>query len=142
MGKIKSFFNFDNIGGKLKKFAKRLCWISIIVVWVLSAIMFLVGFGMAVDTDEEGIVFMLVALVYALLYPFLIWVSCWATYAFGEMVEKQTAIEKLLTTHLPAISGIKEETEEPKIISWQCPKCKNINPLENKFCINCGCPKE
>lgn len=82
MGKFKKFFNFDNVGGKIKNLVKWYCWISIIVIWIGAAITFLVSLG-----DDDTIIFALIALTAAAVMPFSIWVSSWFMYGFGELIE-------------------------------------------------------
>lgn len=81
-------FNFDNVGTKIKNFTKWYCWVSIIVIWVASAICLFVGFA-----DDTTLFLSLIAAVAAIIMPFIIWISSWVMYAFGELVEKTVAIE-------------------------------------------------
>lgn len=76
------FFNFENIGAKIKNFAKWYCWISIVIVWIACFICFIAGF-----TDDDLTPLILIAVAGAALLPFLTWIGCWMLYAFGELVE-------------------------------------------------------
>lgn len=87
MEKIKSFFNFNNIGKKIKSLSQWSCWISIILVWVGAAVLFL--FFLAEEFYPE---YFLIPIIIAAVYPFLIWIGSWMTYAFGELVDKVSDI--------------------------------------------------
>ena len=82
MGKLSEIFNFDNIGSKIKNFVERSCWISIILLWISEAIAFF-----ALIANEWTAYLCWIPLVAAVVGPFLIWLSSWLLYAFGEMVE-------------------------------------------------------
>lgn len=87
MGKLSEWFNFDNIGTKIKNFAKWGCWIGIILVWVTALITFIV-------LTSWGPI-CLIPLIAAIILPFIIWVSSWSLYAFGELVEKSIDTNKI-----------------------------------------------
>ena len=87
MGKIQEIFNFDNIGEKIKNWAKWSCWITILLTWVCAIICFFI----LLFTKGTFWIAFLVPIV-ASLYSLLIWIGSWATYAFGEYIEDTKAI--------------------------------------------------
>ena len=82
-------FNFHNIGAKIKNFTKWYCWITIVLVWIASAILFIVG----ITQSYNQAVWIVSALIAAVVAPFLIWISCWLMYAIGEAVDRLCRIE-------------------------------------------------
>ena len=89
INKIKSIFNFNNIGKKIKNFAKWYCWIGLIIILVVAFFAFIVWLA-----KEKSNYLLVVSLVSAVVGPILIWVGSWMLYAFGELVEKVSAIER------------------------------------------------
>ena len=87
MGIIQEIFNFDNIGEKIKNWAKWSCWITILLTWVCAIICFFI----LLFTEGTFWVAFLVPIA-ASLYSLLIWIGSWATYAFGEYIEDTKAI--------------------------------------------------
>jgi hypothetical protein len=82
MNMITEIFNFDNIGGKIKGFAQMSCWITIILIWIVSPIAFLV----LLFSDYLAFLCWIPLLV-AIVVPPLVWICSWTMYAFGELVE-------------------------------------------------------
>lgn len=112
MDKFFAFFNFDDIGGKIKNLAKWSCWVTILLGWLGAIIAFFALF------IEGNFLSALLLLVSAVAYSFLVWFSCWGLYAFGELVEdthatrfssKLSNIDKNLQL---LVSPIARETEE------------------------------
>ena len=120
MEKFKEIFNFDDIGGKIKDSAKWSCWISIIVVWIASVIAFIV-----LVVDEYTIGYFWIPIVAAFVGPFGIWMSYWAMYAFGELVENSARINAKLRKQSNIEAALSEQLEVTKSIA---------NSL-NKLCI-------
>ena len=87
MGKFSEIFNFDNIGTKIKNFAKWSCWTTIILIWITAVIMFI-----QLISEGAGVVGFLIALAVVVFGPVIVWVGSWAMYAFGEFVEDTHAI--------------------------------------------------
>lgn len=85
---ILGIFNFDKIGAKLKGFAKWVCWIEVILIWVVSAVFFLI-----LISDSWLASLAWVPLVFAVIGSLLAWTGSWMLYAFGELVDKAAAIE-------------------------------------------------
>lgn len=88
MGKISQIFNFDNIGQKIKDVTKWSCWITILLIWGGSAISFFV-----LIADDYTAEMCWIPLAAALFGPFFVWLSSWAMYGFGELIDKTCAIE-------------------------------------------------
>lgn len=102
--KFQKLFNFDNIGTKIKNFTKWYCWVSIVLIWIASAVMFLVG----CSDDWLAEIYIPISLVSALVMPWVIWLSSWMVYAFGELVEKTTSIDRKIAN----VNGeVKSETQ-------------------------------
>lgn len=72
MGVISSVFNFDNIGQKIKSFAKWSCWISILLIWIAAPICFLI-----LVADEYTAWLSWISLVAAGVWPVIVWVNSW-----------------------------------------------------------------
>lgn len=89
---METLFNYENIGRKIKNLAKWFCWIGILLIWLVSAILFIVLL-------RNGLTSLLVIpLVIAIVNPIIIWVSSWGIYAFGELVEGVSSIKGILET--------------------------------------------
>ena len=136
MEKIKKFFNFDNIGGKIKNFVKWCCWISIIVVWIASVIMF---FNLISNDYTASLCW--IPMLMAAVYPFVIWVGSWAMYAFGELVEDIHAIRNkecpvTENNNLEVKDFTTNATNNKQVFS--CPKCNNPVYYGDPVCILCG----
>ncbi len=125
---------FDNIGGKIKAFAKAVCWIGII---------FSIGFGIYLIYHEiykEGVVWLIVG-------PLSSWIGTFVLYGFGELIESvdnieykidqlveppkqnEGALSKLLNNN-----SVRQEEEKQ---GWKC-QCGRVNPL---FVGTCACGK-
>ena len=74
-------FNFDNIGTKIKNFAKYSCWVTIILEWVAAVISTIY----CMITQMVGLFFTIP--IAAFVASFVIWIGSWTMYAFGEFVE-------------------------------------------------------
>ena len=87
MGIISEIFNFDNIGCKIKSFAKWSCWITILLIWIAAPISFIV-----LVSDDWTAELCWIPLVGAIVGPIFVWLGSWAMYAFGEFIEDTHAI--------------------------------------------------
>ena len=87
--KFQRLFNFNNVGTKIKSFTKWYCWVSIIISWVAAVIGFFAGFA-----DDDTIFITLISIVAAAVMPFIIWVSSWMMYGFGELIERAINIDR------------------------------------------------
>ena len=81
MQKIFDFFNFENVGGKIKTLAKWSCWITIVLIWISAPITFLV---LLADDAAE---YCWIPIIGAFFCSVSVWVGSWTLYAFGEFVE-------------------------------------------------------
>ena len=112
MGKISEIFNFDNIGGKIKNFAKWSCWITILLIWIVALIFFFV-----LVSDKWRAELCWIPLVSAIVGPIIVWIGSWTMYAFGEFVED-----------IHAMRNKEEITEENK-------ETQTVNPQMNRNAI-------
>lgn len=78
---------FDNIGGKMKAFAKILCILGIIGASIGFIVMLIGG----IEAEEAVVIIMsFVVLGVGILFA---WIGSWGLYGFGELIEnsdKQT----------------------------------------------------
>lgn len=116
--KFQRFFNFENIGTKIKNFTKWYCWVSIVLIWISAAIIFLAG----CTDDDLAVMLIPLALGCAAIMPFVIWVSCWVMYAFGELIEKAVSIDRKIAN---GNGEIKSETQI-KIDNERVAKLENL----------------
>ena len=79
MGKIAEIFNFDNIGQKIKSLTKWSCWITILLIWIATPIVFIAGI-----INGSGVECILVP-VAGVVASFVVWIGSWFLYAFGEI---------------------------------------------------------
>ena len=140
MDKIKEIFNFDDIGDKLKNWAKWSCWITILLTWIGAAITFLVFLF-----TKGMFLFAFLVPVGAALCSLLIWVGSWTMYAFGQYVEdihamrnKEVPLVKTTTTTLPppkdVFASVKTSTSADTV--KRCPYCGDVVKLGR--CEMCG----
>ena len=87
MDRFFNFFNFDNIGGKIKNFAKWSCWVTILLIWVSMPILFI-----TLLSDDVTAIYVFIPLIGGVVASILVWVGSWTMYAFGEFVEDMHAI--------------------------------------------------
>jgi len=66
---------WDNIGVKLQKLAKVICWLGIIVSVI---------FGIVLLTQNQ----IVLGLVYIILGSIFSWIGSWSVYGLGLVVEK------------------------------------------------------
>ena len=69
---------FDNIGEKIKTFAKVVCWIGIIVSFIFGVLL----------VNSSGLIGILTIVVGSLAS----WIGSFSLYGFGELIEKATEI--------------------------------------------------
>ena len=84
MSKISEIFNFDNIGGKIKKLAKWSCWITIILIWIGAVISYI---GL-IRAGTPYIGWFLLTPIIAMAGTDLVWFGSWVLYGFGELIDK------------------------------------------------------
>ena len=78
---------FDNIGSKIKKLAKVLCWIGISVTALAGLLFALLNFE-ALFYDGN----ILIPLGLIFLGPLLSWIGSFVLYGFGQLVENSDII--------------------------------------------------
>ncbi len=130
---MQEVFNFDDIGSKIKSFAKWACWIEIVLVWIGCAIGLIASIGIG---DAAWLIFVLAAVV----APFLVWVGYWILYAVGEMADAAT---KILYSNMQI--GASTQTDSSSVFKdsqegqeYYCKKCwKKVKP-GMKSCPHCG----
>ncbi|MBE6944328.1 MAG: hypothetical protein E7453_08805 [Ruminococcaceae bacterium] len=76
---------YSNIGGKIKGLAKAIC----IIEAALSAI----GGVLLVALDDDLIMY---GMALAIIGPVIAWLSSWAMYGFGELIERVSEISWVL----------------------------------------------
>ena len=74
---------FENIGKKIKTYAKVITWLGII----FSALMLVLMCFEAGTSGGNGAL-VVAGLIYAIVLGLLSWISSFFTYAFGELVEQ------------------------------------------------------
>lgn len=122
---------FDNIGSKLKAFAKVLFWIMTVLYVILGIVVIAgstrSGYGYSY-TDESAIVSGILLMI---LGPLLSWVSAAAIYAFGELVDKTSSTEK-------RISNIEKHLFFRNKPQPENRQFRPETPSSNEYCRNCG----
>ena len=84
---------FDNVGGKIKGFAKFICWAGIIAS-VICAAVFILG-ALSGGTDKESSTLLAVYGVLTLVFGILVsWISSFKLYGYGELIDKVMDIEE------------------------------------------------
>ena len=138
-------FNYKNIGSKIKGMAKWCCWIAIVSSWISSVIYFFVLIDSRRTEDMAWI-----PLVSAIVTPFLIWVSSWMSYGFGELVEKVgdigELVEKLDAIERNTRGAGKHPEDKPTTVTTSAPPVKHLfrcdkcgKMIEAYPCEHCGC---
>lgn len=128
---------YDNIGGKIKGWAKGIFILETVGVIIL---------GLVLLFDEVTV---LTGLLTMIIGPIVAWVSSWLLYAFGELVEKTAANEentryilKALQTKSASTSPKTVPSIEPKFSTkpvthtWRCDNCGNM--ISQVPCDHCG----
>ena len=81
---------FNNVGRKVKKFAKVVCWVGIIVSVLGGIALFASGY----DTRDAEVLCP-VGIVLAVLGPFFSWIGSLTIYAVGEAAENSAIAANL-----------------------------------------------
>ena len=123
---------YENIGGKLKSWAK--------VIFLFGAISSVIA-GLAMF-GEEAVVPGLITLI---LGPIFSLISTWLLYAFGELVEKTAAneentrriLELMNNKHTPkSVIPDLPKPPQPAKHSWRCSSCGKMTSTAP--CEHCG----
>ncbi|MBQ7124727.1 MAG: hypothetical protein IJO00_00055 [Clostridia bacterium] len=122
---MNSVFNFKNVGEKIKKYAKWVCWISIVLLWIFSLISIIIVSN-NITSFSGNFLYILITFILSLLGSFLIWIGSWFAYAFGDLVDNVACLRKQFCP--------KEEEEE----EFFCPCCGGKNFYEATKCSHCG----
>ena len=90
--RAQKFFNYDNIGRKIKKMAKVFAIIEAVLfaiggLWLMYLGLFDYGI------EDGGFAMFLAGAMVIVGGAFIAWVSTWMVYGFGEIIDKLTAIE-------------------------------------------------
>lgn len=121
---------FENVGKKIKTFAKVICWIGIIgsalwgIIYILSEGLYLEDIIIAVIIIAGGVLSS--------------WISSLFIYGFGELIDKTTDISGKL-------SNVKEEEKPAPAASkynadaeYKCPECGSKFKFGQEKCPGCG----
>ena len=142
-------FMFSNVGTKIKKLAKILAWIDIIISIIGGVIMFFAGLF-----DPEYLWFLIFLAPVTVLLGFLLaWLSTVLLYGFGELIEKSQANEKntkeiacILKKQFPESTKEASTKKEPQ--NFGINQAVSLNhsatataATENNtvICLLCGC---
>lgn len=113
---------FDNIGGKIKGFAKVVAWLGII----LSVI---IGF---LSIETGGILIIIIGSVSS-------WVGSFVLYGFGQLVENSDKlVGNLPNTDTPSETAIPDAPAREPVIPWICFSCGTENHGRRAYCIHCN----
>ena len=124
---------YENIGQKLKSWAKWIFIIEAITAIISGIVLLFVEY------------FFLVGLLTIFIGPIAAWVSSWLLYAFGELVEKTCENERNTSEMLKFIKenpiNVIQRTENFTPVSNDkiiCSQCKCEQPSDRTRCWNCG----
>ena len=113
---------YEDIGGKIKKWAMTMCVIEAIAA-IIGGIIILFSGAVLV-----GILTMIVG-------PFVAWVSTWLLYGFGELIEK--TLDNEINTR--QILEIMQQKDSEKAQAMWREKNKSTPPISHSWrCDNCG----
>ena len=83
---------FDNIGGKIKKLAKIVCWVGIVFSVIYAIVLWVIGGVTGQDTTLTGFLVLILG-------GFGSWIGSFFTYGFGELIDRVKSIdEKMQST--------------------------------------------
>jgi hypothetical protein len=151
MGYIQEYFNFDNIGTKIKTLTKWSCWISILLLWIATPILIVVAI---IEGGDEAILAIILFPLMALISSIIVWISSWAMYAFGEFVEDIHAMRaetKAKKEDPVTDTSVLFSAEKPSVVvaepvikketlpnTWTCSHCSTQNSANYSQCKKCG----
>ena len=92
---------FDDIGKRIKKFAKFLFYINFISACIISAIL-LLGF-----INTEDLAFIILIPICIIAGYCLAWLCGFLFYGFGELIDKTSSIESVLTSQQGSLEAPK-----------------------------------
>lgn len=128
---------FENIGGKLKAFAKISFWVGMV---------FAVLLGIVEAAQSKSF---LLGVLETALWALGIWLETLVVYAVGDIAEKSAENNKLLTKL--AASQLEQEPKRVSMLDalskdeparptdgWICEQCGMRNSSGARFCKGCG----
>lgn len=122
---------FENIGGKIKKLASILTYVGIAASCIIGIIiMCFAGYF--------GSICVLIGFLVMFVGSLLSWVSSFLLYGFGELVEDNEVMKKIMLKENPEIfpeHSIKHGE------TWRCPECCRDNSANTNEC-KCGYKRE
>lgn len=122
---------FENIGGKIKKLASTLTVIGILASILIGFIIIIMGS----QSEEMGATFAWIGILVMIFGSLMSWLSSFLLYGFGELVESNEIMKKLILSKNPEFTP-KEPEAEPKE-TWICPMCCRKNSIDDILC-KCG----
>ena len=138
---MKEFFNFKDIGKKIKNFAKWSCWVEIVLVWIAAVIYLII-----VISDDGTADLFWIPLVSGIFGPFVIWIGYLTLYAFGDLVDNITYLRKQFCPNIveeddeeTETNGTESEVADVKIKQkFVCTNCSGDVFYGETECKNCG----
>lgn len=155
-------FDYDDVGGKIKTFARVLKNIGIFISCVVSLSVILIPLIMW--KRSENVAGLLIGVFIIIVGPFLSWAFSLLLYGFGELVENSTYLKipdedqesrKAVgdttwvsdsqkpagndTVSSPESSAAQVNTSKTEVKrDWFCPDCGKHNSADSRFCSSCG----
>ncbi len=128
---------FENVGGKLKKFAK----ISFGVGMVFAVLL-----GLVEAAESKSF---LLGVLETALWALGIWLEALVVYAVGDITEKTAANNKMLTKltasqleqepkHVSRLDMLSKDEPARPADGWICEQCGMRNNVGARFCKGCG----
>lgn len=113
---------FDNIGGKIKGFAKIVAWLGIILSVIIGLLSLATG----------GLLIMIIGCVSS-------WVGSFVLYGFGQLVENSDKLVASLPNNDKPAETVKSAVpvREP-VNPWVCFSCGTENPGQRAYCMQCN----
>ena len=134
---------FENIGGKIKGFAKFVCWLGIIA----SIIM-----GILSNVDGNPLLGILIAVAGSVAS----WVGSFLTYGFGQLIENSDTLVKQNNEFINSnlFKNVSPQEENTPAFVWEpvketaafrvsetnikCSNCHQVQFKGNETCTQCG----
>lgn len=85
---MNNWFNFENVGEKIKSITKAIFWITSVIIWVACFIGLIIMSG----NSYLNPALLLIPIGIAILWPLLMWVYSLFIYGFGEIISKLDVI--------------------------------------------------
>jgi len=131
---------WDNIGGKIKGFAKFIAWLGIIASIIGGIVLFVIGGNMRYGSGAYVGLGFLVIIGGSLIS----WISSWFWYGFGELIEKTSEIE--YNTRANKNSGLQSSNLSNSgnrsivgnKLQKRCKRCKKEVDDDYSACPYCG----